>query len=616
MNTIKIRDVYAGKPDAKDEINFEGLDEFIKTYVVAEHFNIDSLLTGNNCFITGFKGTGKTALLFYLENELGKKDASTCSSFIFFKEEFTDIKKKELEGFAKRILTSISIEQDVLIENNDFEYIWRWLLFKRIVADNEEYSKNLFVNDEHWQNFEKKVNTIKEPRNQRKFIVPRKIKMAAQYMDIPTQSSIEPEVEIDLQNTATEDYRKFLNTIDEIENLFQLLTRTDIPYYIFIDELEAYYGDIQIFKRDLCLIRDLLFSVKRFNSIFYSAGMKKTKIICSVRSEILTAISRFVVTKELNKITSGFSLPLIWNYSNTSSYMHPIIQILLKRIAVCEDSGDIDYKDIYERWLPEKVHSIEPANYILNNSWCKPRDIVRLLVSAQNSVMNNSNAFTQAVFNSIVRTYSEESLIEIKEELRALYTSEQIDIIMSCFMGYKTAFSVNQLRERIATYFHDTILETHFIQVIEDLYRLGFLGNFLPISKSYRWQHKGDGRVILSDEWRLVVHFALHGALSLGGKQDYGQNRGELPQVGDVAQAIVKKVMHSFALVEFKHYGEIYEGSIHVSEFTKLGYGYIPKLRDIVHVEDEYKVSLKDFSDKYQSWNLQLIIDEESMSFR
>lgn len=85
MKTIKIRDVYAGKPDAKDEINFEGLDEFIKTYVVAEHFNIDSLLVGNNCFITGFKGTGKTALLFYLENELNKVDPATCSSFIFLK---------------------------------------------------------------------------------------------------------------------------------------------------------------------------------------------------------------------------------------------------------------------------------------------------------------------------------------------------------------------------------------------------------------------------------------------------------------------------------------------------------------------------------------------------
>lgn len=27
--------------------------------------------------------------------------------------------------------------------------------FKRIVADNEEYAKNLFVNDENWENFEK-----------------------------------------------------------------------------------------------------------------------------------------------------------------------------------------------------------------------------------------------------------------------------------------------------------------------------------------------------------------------------------------------------------------------------------------------------------------------------
>ena len=62
MNNVTIRDLYAGKPDAKDEINFDGVDNFIKTYVIAEHFNLDSLIEGTNCFITGFKGTGKTAL--------------------------------------------------------------------------------------------------------------------------------------------------------------------------------------------------------------------------------------------------------------------------------------------------------------------------------------------------------------------------------------------------------------------------------------------------------------------------------------------------------------------------------------------------------------------------
>lgn len=612
MCKLTIKNIYAGKPDAKDEIDFGGLEEFIKTYVVAEHFNIESLISGTNCFITGFKGTGKTALLFYLDNRFKEIDESTCSSFIFFKEEFTDTKRSELESIAKRILSSISVEKNALVDNQEFEYIWRWLLFKRIVSDNEEYNRGLFVDDENWKKFENIIGKIKSPNNRRKFTIPQKIKMAVPYVEPSTQSVITPEVEVDLQNTSDDKYLKFMEVIDEAERLLLNTTRTDIPYYIFVDELEAYYGDISVFKRDLCLIRDLIFTVKRFNSNFSAINMRCTKIICSVRSEILTAISRFVVTKELNKVTAGFAVPLMWNYSNTSSYMHPIIQILLKRIAVCEGEGCVnpDYKKVYERWLPENIHGIEPANYILNNSWCKPRDIVRLITTVQNSIYNNSKAFTQSVFDSVVKTYSEDSLTEIKEELRALYDTDQIDMIISCFMGYKTTFSVSQIKQRIKKYFQGSILETHFAQVIDDLYRLGFLGNFLPVSKTYRWQHKGDGRVILTEEWRMVVHYALHGALSLGGQQNYGLNRGELPEIGDVAQAIVKKIIKSFAIVEFRHYGKVYLGSIHISEFTKLGYGYIPNLKSITQVGDEYKVVLKEYNKQLESWEVEIVENE------
>lgn len=610
MNEIKIKDIYAGKPDAKDEIDFGGLEEFIKTYVVAEHFNVESLISGTNCFITGFKGTGKTALLFYLDSRFKEIDESTCSSFIFFKEEFTDTKRSELESIARRILSSISVEKNALVDNQEFEYIWRWLLFKRIVSDNEEYNRGLFIDDENWEKFESVIGKIKSPNNKRKFIIPKKIKMAVPYVEPSTQSVITPEVEVDLQNTSDDNYLKFMEVIDEAERLLMNATRTDIPYYIFVDELEAYYGNISVFKRDLCLIRDLIFTVKRFNSNFSTINMKCTKIICSVRSEIITAISRFIVTKELNKVTAGFAVPLMWNYSNTSSYMHPIIQILLKRIAVCEGCVNPDYKKVYERWLPENIHGIEPANYILNNNWCKPRDIVRLITTMQNSIYNSSKAFTQSVFDSIVKTYSEDSLIEIKEEFRALYDTDQIDTIINCFMGYKTTFSVSQLKQRIKTYFQGSILEAHFTQVIDDLYRLGFLGNFLPVSKTYRWQHKGDSRVILSEEWRLVVHYALHGALSLGGQQNYGLNRGELPEAGDVAQAIVKKIIKSFAIVEFRHYGKVYCGSIHISEFTKFGYGYIPNLKSITQVGDEYKVVLKEYNKQRESWKVEIVENE------
>lgn len=608
MKSIKIKDLYAGKPDAKDEINFDGNEKFIKTYVIADHFNIDSLIDGTNCFITGFKGTGKTALMFYLDSELKQRDQSACSSFIFFKEEFTDVKRNELQEISNRVLSSITVEQDALLKSEEFEYIWRWLLFKQIVNDNEYYSQNLFINDENWQNFERIIGQIKAPKNKRKIFIPNKIKFAVPYKDYTTMSEISPEVEVDFGQPNSKQYRNFVELVDEAEAAFCRLNRTDIPYYIFVDELEAYYGDIEIFKRDLNMIRDLIFTVKRLNSICVNAAMEKTKIICSVRSEILTSISRFIVTKEINKTISGFSVPLIWNYTNNNSYAHPIIKILLKRIAVCSEDESWDYLDIYRKWFPEKIDGLEPANYILNNGWCKPRDIVRLISTAQNSLHNNLSTFSQVVFDSISKIYSENSLQEIKEELRALYTSKEIDDIITCFTGYKTSFSVIDLQGRIDKYFSKTVLKENFSQVIDDLYRLGFLGNFLPLSKTYHWKHKGDDMVIISDEWRLCVHYALHGALSLGSRYDRGLNINRKPQVGDVCKATVERIVSKFAIVKFSLYDRWYKGSIHISEFGKLGYGYINDLGCIISEGDEIEVCLFRYNLNYRNWDLKLVI--------
>lgn len=199
---------------------------------------------------------------------------------------------------------------------------------------------------------------------------------------------------------------------------------------------------------------------------------------------------------------------------------------------------------------------------------------------------------------------------EIKEELRALYTAEEINDIITCFTGYRTSFSVMDLKKRIEQYFSETILKTKFGQVVEDLYRLGFLGNFLPASQTYHWQHKGDSSVILSDEWRLCVHYALHGALSIGARNDRAIRRDA--QVGDIASVTVYDVISQFALVEFRLFGTNYKGSIHISEFGKQRYGYIRILSDIVHDGDQFNVSLLEYDDKYSSWKLKLLSERNS----
>lgn len=603
---LTIKDIYVGKPDAKDEIGFDGMEGFVNSFVIPDTFNIDGLLHGNNCFITGYKGTGKTALLFYLEYLLKLETPYACSSFIFFKDEFTEVKKQELDGFSKRIMSSITLDNNTMLTNTDFEYIWRWLFFKRIVADNEEYDNCLFADDASWRAFTNIVEKIKAPSDKKKSIIPPKIKLALPCKDFSAQAEFAPEIEVDFQrNKDNPNYTQFISLIDRAEKEFSKLTRTDTPYYIFVDELEAYFGDENVFKRDLYFIRDLLFTVKRLNNYFV-VSESKTKIICSVRAEIINAISRFIVAKELNKVTSGFEVPLLWNYSNTSSFMHPIIQILLKRIFIREDKDVLNYKDLYSRWFPEKIHDIEPANYILNNGWNKPRDIVRLISSAQSSIKNNETSFNQSVFDAIKKKFSSDSLIEIKEEMLALFTAEDIEIIINCFTGFKTKFSVQQLKARITDYYSGSILETKFIQVLQDLYRLGVLGNYLPASQTYRWQHKGDEGIILSEEWRLMIHYALQGALSVGRKQDIGLSRSESLEKGDMVNAVVKRVIPSFALVEMNHYGKKYTGSIHIKN---LNMGYVKDIFSVVTEGDEFRAMVVDYNDKYKCWNLSLVYD-------
>lgn len=596
-----IKDLYAGRPDAKDEINYDGLDEFIKTFVVPSNFDIERLVDKNDCFITGYKGTGKTALLFYLDDYIRNKDSSSCSSFIFFKEEFTDAKKTELEYMSHRILSSISINDTTMVSTSDFEYIWRWLFFKRIISDNDDFNGGLFVDDKNWNNFCKLMSRIKAPSNIKKTIIPPKIKLSMPCKDPLSQIEINPEVEVDFQNNKSDTaYNQFIATIDEAEQVLSNVERTDVPYYIFVDELEAYYGELDIFKRDLCLIRDLIFTVKRINGLFKGIS-DNTKIICSVRTEIIKSISRFIVTKEMNKVISGFEVPLIWDYNNTTSFYHPIMQILLRRIAICENIDQINSKEIYKKWFPEQIHTIEPANYILNNSWFKPRDIVRLITSAQNSIESSSECFSQAVFNACQKKYSLDSLAEICEEMRALYTSEDIDVIISCFTGFRSVFSISQLKKRIDSLYSNTILSKKFSEVIEDLYRLGFLGNYLPVSQTYRWQHKGDDHVILSDEWRLMIHHALQSALSVGKKQDFGLNYNASPQIGDVVEVIVYNIINSFAFVKFNKGKNIYEGVIHISQLSD---SFIKKITDYVDYNDVFPAVIIAYDNNHQNWLL------------
>lgn len=605
---IQIKDIYAGKPDAKDEIDSEGLEPFLENYIMPDNFNLESLVNGSYYFITGYKGTGKTALLYYIDDYVKKRDVVTCSSFIFFKGDYSDLQKQELELLSRRLISAISIGNDVVLEGQDFEYIWRWLFYQRIIEDNKDYNYGIFVKDDRWDSFEKTINQIGGERKKKLLSIPAKVTLALPYVDTIHQVKVEPKAELDFLAAKVQEsknYRLFVQIIDSADELFGKLKRTDIPYYIFVDELEAYYGEEKVFKRDLRLIRDLIFTVKKINSVFAKDKSVTSKVICSVRTEILNAINRFVITKELNKVTSGYEVPLIWNYTNTNSFGHPILKILTKRIeyAEKENKNKLNERELIKKWFPERINGSEPANYILNNSWCKPRDIVRLILAAQNCLGSSNSCFSQATIDLCHKKYSTDSLVEIKEEMRALYSPEEINLIISCLTGFRAVFTIDDLKYHIKRYYSNSILENRINIILDDLYRLGIIGNFSPISKSYRWQHKGDDGLVLSKEWKIMIHVALQNALSVNRRHDRasGGNKNMSLRVGEKVEVTIVRIVPNYAIVTIDD-GK-YMGSIHISQLSEQ---FNAKVDEEVSVGDVREAKVLGFDEAHNKWRLTL----------
>jgi hypothetical protein len=105
---------------------------------------VDSLLDGRKFLVSGYKGVGKTSVLYYLQNEVQNRDASACTSFIYFKSDFEEVRKSNIDAVAKKLTALIDVSGEIQPNKIEFLHIWRWVFFKRIVDDSIEKNHGLF----------------------------------------------------------------------------------------------------------------------------------------------------------------------------------------------------------------------------------------------------------------------------------------------------------------------------------------------------------------------------------------------------------------------------------------------------------------------------------------
>ena len=618
---LKIGDIYAGKPDAGDEIKECGYEEFANIFIHPTGVNIGRLASttyGTPFFIMGDKGTGKTALLHFLEKHVCDLDSSACTSFICFERDFPKPQRDKMEMISQSLFTSVTIDKSITSKGEnvecDFSYIWRWQLYQKLIDDNEKFNGGLFDANSAWNKFVSEINKTNKTIDKGKMFLPAKITLSAttnQMAGTVTQGiKIEP---LDLSQSgfqATKSYGEFVKVINNADHYFSEVKRTDVPFYIFIDELEAYRGKQPSFYRDLRMIRDLLFTVKNLNGVLGNG----TKIICSVRPEILNAINRFVESKQLHKIMQGYDERLTWEHTNTNSFSHPIIGVLLRRIQSAEEKNDnnsITEKKIINKWFVPQVYNKHICTYILDNTWHKPRDIVRMLLAAQSKNSREFTIFNQNTFETFMPAYSKQCLIEVREEMHALYTAEEIEDIFNCLQGFKKLFTFEEIKKRAETMFPASAFATDTLEVLRDMYRAGVVGNYNSINKTQLWAHKEQYNLIIGSPWQIVIHPSLRIELSVGGRtgrysNDRIQwNKEKAYSSNETYDVVIMKIQPHHMLVSFEKDGVPQTGYISMKHLSS---------NDVVkcnlgtkfNIGETITAQISGYSDKHKNWYMRI----------
>ena len=499
-----------GDVDAKNEIlkqSRSGERLFFDSYSIPDSVKISEFVTGRKYFILGLKGTGKTALLRYISDLVEKE--SNLSELILFKSHISEEDRQNLSSGAGFEIIST---EDASAFIQDFKEAWKWMIYQRLASllKSAEYSC-----DAATAFF--KVTGVAERTVFTTFgsllsrIRSGSVRLSGDALGIAAELGVQIE-------TATEN--KSASISDLNRTCHALLRRINLsgPVYLFFDELELFHQTTEQFDRDRRIIRDLIYTISHLNAESAEAGLK-VYLISALRTEVLHSVLE--LGHEIGRDVDDFGVSLDWS-GGRDAPDHPLLTLIGKKISA---STSTPLEEVWAKFFPRKINNQVYYKYILNSSYYRPRDIVRLLRVAR-EYRKTTEKFTTEHFDRTSTEYSKQTWLEITEELLASYSAREIESLQRFFLGFTTHFFQQDILERVESrYRHDNEIQSlfgnHKLQkILSDLYRIGVVGNDFVVTNNRgrrnrrnRWIFRGN--TMLNDAERMSFHKSLWKHLSL-----------------------------------------------------------------------------------------------------
>lgn len=493
--SMKIRDMEFGSVDANNEFGNIDTELFQSLFCVYPGFNLKKLLEGKIRFICGDKGTGKTMLLRYAE--VAARERGCATVFVKYKREVTDVDRQEMAraaSHAGRIDENDENEasgesRDVVVTNlnkasrsNNVDYTmgWKLYLINLIVSRCKDLELPIFDNGSKcWQELvdllgrayggDDSSNVQRLLPEMQRGQVTLKLgpaEVGVEYSAKPRQDG--PRISFPKLAQKAIDLYKGLPVRDNL-----------LPFYIFIDEIELSYITTRYHDREARFIGDLIRAVDELDDVSRDRGVP-VRIVLALRNQVLDTVSN--VGFELNKEIEDYGTQIDWRRRAGDSEESPLLEIIERRVACNLSENDQRRENIWDSFFPPKVGRLPIKKYILNQTWFKPRDVVRLLKTLQ-GFCGNAERFDEKLFISIRSEYAKLSWREIEEELSAKYQRDFIEGVARVLNGIKCPFSFQDFNDKFDQEKNNyatvkQIAKSYSaLEVLETLFDFGVVGN-------------------------------------------------------------------------------------------------------------------------------------------
>jgi hypothetical protein len=490
QHLISLSDITFGKDDA----TIEARQGFLRKVFLKTSF-YNRVRNGQKFLVTGRKGSGKSAICFYLIDALSAEGVNTIFA-------------------TSRLLSTPKLQQlknTSINEREKFESVWRYALLVKIAIKvieiiEREGTESLFLSAEEGKQL-KEVKLFLSRNNE---IDKNLWQRVTSFFNILSKISakLPGGVETGIETRQIETVRDLSNMLDKFEeSILCLINKSRIfKTAILVDEIDDIWDQTQDSKS---LIIGLLDATNKLNASLSPSAM----ILVFLRSDIwdslgFTSKDKYRSSDERISWTEDDLKHLITNRAMFSANL--------------ENRTIVD-SDLWSIFFEDKVKNQSSFNYIVNRTLKRPREVIQFCNLALSVAQDHGNLrITEKDILAAESTYSVWKLDDLSNEFSVQYPF--LRDALSMFDGFQTHFSKSQVDVRFES--SRKVLSQRFPEIsdldlntfLQILFGVGFIGAQIEGKDIYLHDEPNRPRIVfanLVDLEKIVIHPAFHSALGL-----------------------------------------------------------------------------------------------------